>query len=245
MHPTIGHIGPFTVYSFGLLLALAVVLCSYLLSRDTRAAGISQQVVYDFVFWVILGGIAGARFFFVVLNFSDFVSDPKQIIMISNGGLAWQGGLVFGALAGFLFVRKKKLPLGLMADFSAPYLALGQAIGRIGCFLNGCCYGKEVSWGIYFPVHQNRLHPAQVYDSLMLVLIFFFLKIFQKKSRGSGRVFAAYLMLAATARFINEFFRGDHVNTAVGLSIFQLVSLGVFLIGAGLYARLSPRTKTV
>ncbi len=245
MHPLIGHLGPFTLYSFGLMLALAVVVCSLFLSRDAKAFGISQEIIFDLVFWVILGGIIGARIFFILLNFSDFAANPKEIFMIANGGLAWQGGLVLGALSGLFFVRVKKLPLGLLIDLSAPYLALGQAIGRIGCFLNGCCYGKHASWGVYFPVHQSRLHPTQLYDTVMLTAIFFILKALQKKSLVRGEIFAAYLMLASIERFINEFFRADHVNTAVGLSIFQLVSLGVFIFGFGLFQFLRQKSKTV
>ncbi len=245
MHPILGHFGPFTLYSFGLMLALAVVVCSFLLSYDAKAFGISQEIIFDFVFWVIVGGIIGARVFFIILNFSDFVANPKEIIMITNGGLAWQGGLVLGGLSGLFFVRRKKLPLLVMIDLSAPYLALGQAIGRIGCFFNGCCYGKESSWGIYFPVHQSRLLPTQLYDTLMLGAIFFFLKTLQKKSLIRGEIFAAYMMLASVERFINEFFRGDHINSAVGLSIFQLVSIVVFFLGWYLWRYLRQKPKAV
>lgn len=238
MHPIVGHIGPFTIYSFGLMLALAVIACSYFLSRDAKAYGIPKEVIYDFVFWVILGGIVGSRIFFILLNLSDFISNPREIIMISNGGLAWQGGLILGALTAVVYIKRKGLSLRLMADLSAPYLALGQGIGRIGCFLNGCCYGREVPWGIYFPVHHARLHPTQIYDTGMLVAIFFILKYLQKKSLVRGEIFAGYLMLASLERFVNEFFRADHVNTSVGLSIFQLVSLVVFFIGLYLWRRL-------
>lgn len=238
MHPIVGHIGPLTIYSFGLMLALAVIVCSYFLSRDARAYGIAQDVIYDFVFWVILGGIVGSRIFFILLNISDFISNPREIIMISNGGLAWQGGLILGTLTAIVYIKRKGLSLRLMADLAAPYLALGQGIGRVGCFLNGCCYGKEVPWGIYFPVHHAHLYPTQIYDTGMLVAIFFILKHLQKKSLVRGEIFAGYLILASLERFINEFFRADHVNTSVGLSIFQLVSLVVFFIGLYLWRRL-------
>ncbi len=245
MHPLIGHLGPVTIYSFGLMLVVAVLLCSFLLSKDAKALGISQEVIYDFVFWVILAGVLGARIFFIILNFSAFAADPKQIIMITNGGLAWQGGLVLGGLAGLFFAYQKKLSLSVLADLSAPYLALGQAIGRIGCFLNGCCYGRETSWGIYFPVHQSRLHPTQLYDTGMLLVIFFLLKVLQKRSLIRGEVFCAYLMLASLERFINEFFRADHINTVVGLSIFQLISCAVFVLGWFLWFRLQRISKVV
>lgn len=244
MHPVIGHIGPLTLYSFGLMLAVAVTVCAFMLSRDAGKAGLKPEVIYDFVFWVILAGIAGSRIFFIFLNLPDFVADPKQIVMISNGGLAWQGGLLLGAAAGIIFVRVHKLPVGLIADLSSPYLALGQAVGRIGCFLNGCCYGRESNWGIYFPVHHARLYPTQLFDTFMLSAVFLILKYFQSKSRVRGEVFCLYLVLASLARFINEFFRGDHVNTPVGLSIFQLVSLGVIFAGIGswMYLRRGPRS---
>jgi phosphatidylglycerol:prolipoprotein diacylglycerol transferase len=243
MHPVIGHLGPLTIYSFGLMLAIAVVVCSFLLSRDAKKFGISQEVIFDFAFWVILAGIVGSRLFFIFLNLGDFIADPRQIIMISNGGLAWQGGLIVGGLTGLLFIKTKKLSLRLMADLAAPYLALGQAIGRIGCFLNGCCYGREVSWGIYCPVHDAHLHPTQLYESAYLLIVFFILKYLQKNSVIRGEIFALYLIFAAVGRFTNEFFRADHVNTAVGLSVFQLVSLGVFLVGLYFWRRLRRTTQ--
>lgn len=243
MHPILGHIGPFTIYSFGLMLATAVVLCSFLLSRDAKAFNISQDTIFDFAFWVILAGIAGSRLFFIFLNLRDFIAKPQEIIMISNGGLAWQGGLIVGGLTGFFYIKKRGLSLRLMADLSAPYLALGQAIGRLGCFLNGCCYGREVPWGIYFPVHQARLHPTQLYESVFLVIAFFILKYLQKRSLIRGEIFSMYLMLAAAGRFTNEFFRADHVNTAIGLSIFQIVAFFVFCIGFYLWRRLHRSVK--
>ena len=244
MHPIIGHIGPFVIYSFGLMLAAAVLVCSFLLSRDAKAAGIPQETIFDFVFWVILGGVIGARLFFIALNIRDFIADPKEIIMIQNGGLAWQGGLLFGWIAGVMFIRKKQLSLRMMADLSAPYLALGQAIGRIGCFLNGCCYGRVAAWGVYFPVHHARLHPTQIYDTVMLLVIFVILKKFKKASRIRGEVFSVYLILAAVERFINEFFRADHVNTPIGLSVFQIVSVIIFIAGVYLWRRLHRRPRS-
>ena len=243
MYPTIGHIGPITIYSFGLMLAIAVILCSFLMSRDACKVGISQETIFDLVFWVILGGIVGARIFFILLNFSDFAADPKQIIMIANGGLAWQGGLVLGCLAGLIYARNKNLSLSMMVDLAAPYLALGQAIGRIGCFLNGCCYGRPVAWGIYFPVHGDHLHPTQLYDTVMLLGVFFVLKYLQRTSDRRGEIFSMYLMLASVERFINEFFRADHISTVMGLSIFQWVSVAVFILGGYLWWRLHRQPR--
>ncbi|OGX32122.1 MAG: prolipoprotein diacylglyceryl transferase, partial [Omnitrophica WOR_2 bacterium RIFCSPHIGHO2_01_FULL_48_9] len=170
MFPIILKIGPVTIYSYGLMMAVAVMVCVFLLSRDARSLGISSEKIFDFVFWVVLSGIAGARLFFILLNLDYFVRDPLEIVMLQKGGLAWQGSLIAGTVAALVYIRKQKLPLAPFLDIIAPYVALGQAIGRLGCFLNGCCYGKPLAWGIYFPVHQASLHPTQLYDALGLVL---------------------------------------------------------------------------
>ena len=229
MHPIICSIGPVTIYSFGLMLAAAVLVCSYLLGRDAVKLGVDRQVAYDFAFWTALSGIIGARFFYVLLNLDLFTSDPSEIIKLQNGGLAWQGGLIFSIVAAFIFLRKHHIPALKFLDMAVPYGALGQAIGRIGCFLNGCCYGKPVWWGPYVPVHDAHLHPTQIYESVGLVAIFLFLKNLNTKNLGDGRVFAVYLMLAATLRFIVQFFRDDHDPVWVGLSIYQWVCVAVLL----------------
>ena len=232
MLPTICTFGPFQVYSYGLMLAIAILVCSFLLKRDAAAYKIPADTVYDLVFWSVLGGIAGARVFFIILNWDIFADNLREVVMLQRGGLSWQGGLILGTIAGVTFIRFKKLPFRPVLDLIAPYLALGQSIGRIGCFLNGCCYGKAVAWGIYFPVHHARLHPTQLYASAALFLVYAVLKIYQKHQHAPGQVLALYFMLAGGQRFVIEFFRADHELTAVGLSVFQLVSLGLCVTGA-------------
>lgn len=189
----------------------------------------------DLVFWVVVGGIVGARVFYIFLNKEFFLEHPTEIIMLHHGGLAFQGSLIAGLITGLVFIRRRGLPLGRTLDLVSPYIALGHAIGRIGCFLNGCCYGKPWIYGIYFPVHEERLHPTQLYESLGLLLLFLFLKNLQSRNQVPGRVFIWYLLLASALRFGVEFFRADHLELFWGLSIFQMVSLGVF--AAGLYAK--------
>ncbi len=241
MFPKICTIGPFTVYSYGVMFALAVMICSFLIQRDARRRGMNGEALVDLTFWVIVSGIIGARIFYVFLNLEFFSTHPAEIMMVQNGGLAWQGGFFGGALAGYIFLRKKKLPLLKTLDLTAPYIALGESIGRIGCFLNGCCYGKEAAWGIYFPVHHAHLHPTQLYATASLLVVFFILKKFQDVSKIPGDVFAVYLVLAGLQRFVNEFFRGDHDVTVMGLSVFQWVSLCIISIGIGLHFVLKKR----
>ncbi len=236
MFPEIVRIGGVVIYSYGLMLAAAIVVCSVLLSKDAkRALGIEQDAVLDLVFWTMIAGILGARLFYILLNLPFFIENPQEIIMLQHGGLAFQGGLVLGALCAAWIIRRKGWPFWKMTDLIAPYLALGHAIGRIGCFLNGCCYGRPADWGIYFPVHEAHLHPTQVYDTVLLTAVFFILKKFQKSGLKDGGTFALYLVFASAERVAVEFFRADHEVLLFGLSIFQYVSIVIFLGGAALW----------
>jgi len=218
-----------TIYSYGLMMAVAVIVSTLLLIRDARRKNLHADVIFDLVFWVVVVGVAGARLFYVFLNYPFFVANPNEIIMIQNGGLAWQGGLVAGAAACIFFVRSRKLFLPEVLDLLAPYLALGQSIGRIGCFLNGCCFGKELAGGIYFPVHGAELHPTQLYLSGGLFIVFLILRQYQKFSQIPGLVFALYLILASILRFGVEFFRADHEMIVFGLSVYQFVCFAIFV----------------
>ena len=237
MHPVLLKIGPVTVYSYGIMIALAVIICAWLLNRDAKIYKISSEVIYDLMFWTVAWGILGARILYISLTWDYFQHNPLEMIMIQHGGLAWQGGFAGGALAGVWFVRSKKLSLRFFLDLVAPYIALGQAIGRIGCFFNGCCYGKPVAWGIFFPVHEARLHPTQLYECAGLFLAFFILKYAQTKPHRQGMIFVLYLWLAAIERFAVEFFRADHDHLWWGLSLFQYIALGIFVIGLVLLGR--------
>jgi len=240
MHPILFTIGPITIYSYGVMLATAVLVCTYLLSIDARRYNISQETAYDLVFWCILWGIIGARIFYVFIEWSYFSENLLEILMLQKGGLAWQGGFLGGVLAGVWFARRNKLSLRPLLDLAAPYIALGQSIGRVGCFFNGCCYGKPVAWGIFYPTHNARLYPTQLFECAGLFIIFMILKKAQQKgtvpwnSRGqfpSGFVFVLYLWLAAIERFIVEFYRGDAIPFWLGLSMAQYIALGVFAAG--------------
>lgn len=238
MFPIICKIGPVTIYAYGLMFAVAVMLCTFLLSRDAGKIGIKQDIIFDLAFWVIAAGILGARLFYILLHPEFFAGNPLEIVMLQNGGLAWQGGLIFACAAGAVFLKKRGLPLWGVLDLAAPYAALGQSIGRVGCFLNGCCYGREVPWGVFFPVHQAHLHPTQLYLSFGLLILFFLLKAYQKASHRAGGVFTFYVFLDALLRFVVEFFRADHDGFVFGLSIYQGVCLGFMASAVYVHTRL-------
>ncbi|MBF0122091.1 MAG: prolipoprotein diacylglyceryl transferase [Candidatus Omnitrophica bacterium] len=238
MYPIVCQLGPVPVYSYGLMLAIAVMMTSFLISRDAHKMGVSSDMVYDLAFWVVLAGIVGARIFYIFLNLDFFLSQPFEMIMVQKGGLAWQGSLVFGFVTAVMYLRKKRVPFWKFLDVAAPYVALGHAIGRIGCLLNGCCYGKPAGWGIFFPVFGERLQPTQIYMSLGQLAIFFILRASQSRLRKDGQVFVLYLLLSAVERFLVEFVRADHVLYG-GLSIFQYVCIGIIVLGLIIHLRLA------
>ena len=243
MHPLICKIGPLTVYSYGVMLTVAVLVCSLLLTREAKRLGLSADIVLDLIFWIVVGGILGARLFYIALNLEFYLEDPWEIIMLQHGGLAFQGGLLGGILSGLYFIRRHALPLLPTLDLVAPYIALGHAIGRIGCFLNGCGYGKEVPWGIFFPSHQANMHPTQLYESAGLLVIFLILKRCERSIKYPGQIFVYYLMLSSVLRFTNEFFRADHIELWMGLSIFQIVSVGILIMAFYASAHIKSRTR--
>ena len=231
MHPILCRIGPFTIYSYGLMFALAVVVGTWLLSRQAKRKGIDPDIIFDLSFWLTISGILGARIYYVFLYPEPFQENPWEFFMLQHGGLAFQGSIIPATLVVVWYLRKHRLPALPVLDLLAPFIALAHAIGRIGCLLNGCCYGKPVWWGLYFPVQEARLHPTQAYDTIELLVVFFILRKIQEASRTPGATFAFYLILGGLQRFMNEFFRGDHAAMYGPLSNFQMLSLVMVIAG--------------
>jgi phosphatidylglycerol---prolipoprotein diacylglyceryl transferase len=230
MHPIICTFGPFNLYSYGLMLALAVTISSLLACRRARVSAIDPDAVINLSFVMVVSGIIGARLFYVAANLQDYLQRPLEIVMVQHGGLAWFGGLIVGSLSAFAYLKIKKLPIYPMLDLLAPFVALGQSIGRIGCLLNGCCYGKASEFGIYFSVHDAVLIPTQVYSSLLLLLIFVVLRFAQEKPHREGKIFFLYLLLYSIKRFFIEFLRNDNPMVILGLTLFQVLSAVIFFI---------------
>lgn len=232
MGPVLFKFGILTIYTYGVFVALAFFVVSVLLTREARRANIDENMVYNLCLLLLVSGIAGARVFYVVLNGREFSAHPLEILMLNHGGLVWFGGL-FGAAAAFVvFVRHKRASLVNTLDLFAPYVALGQAIGRIGCFFNGCCYGKPCSWGIYFPIHGEKLFPSQIVDAVTLFVLFVVLQRMKSWQLSKGLIIVTYLMGAGIQRFLLEFLRGDPKPFYGPFSIFQWIGLGVFVVGA-------------
>lgn len=238
MCPILFNLGPLTIYSYGFFLAFAFFISTTLLARQAKKRGVEPDFIFNLCFICLSAGVIGARLFFIILNFSFFKDNPAEIIMLNHGGLVWYGGLISAVACGSAYVKFKKAALLSILDLLVPYLALAQGIGRIGCFLNGCCYGKL--WQA-----QNILYPTQLISSLVMLFVFLILRILQERDLKKGCLFSLYLILYSGKRFFIEFLRGDSPTVFLNLTVFQLISIGIFLLSSLLlvYQSLKPLRK--
>jgi phosphatidylglycerol:prolipoprotein diacylglycerol transferase len=232
------------------MVALAFLLGLWTASRRAPQSGINGERIVDLGPWLILGAILGARTFYVVSYWrEEFAGRPiSEIFMIHHGGLVFYGGLLGASLAGIIYVRVRALPLWKVADVLAPSIALGYVFGRIGCLLNGCCYGRacDLSWAVRFPEgHETHragfpatpVHPTQIYDSLLNLGLYLALAWLYRRKKFDGQVFAVYLLCYAVTRSLVEMFRGDYPAEHLyrGLTPAHLLSIGIFGTGAILF----------
>ncbi len=250
VHPIAFNLGPLTVHWFGICIALAFLAGMWTAARRAKLAGVSPEAVTDLIVpWLLLGSILGARVMFVTTYWSDeFAGKPfTEIFMIQRGGLVFYGGLIGAALTVIIYSQVKKIPLWKLADVLAPSVALGSVFGRIGCLMNGCCFGRacELPWAIPHPANQSPIHPTQIYDALLNLFLFIGLAWLFRRRKFDGQVFATFLMCYAVTRSTVEAFRGDYSDAHLhsGLTPAHLLSGGIFAVGVGLYVFLSRREK--
>ena len=241
MFPDLFSIGPFTLHTYGLFVATGFLVGLMVTIKIGKAEGIAPQQTMDIGFLIIVAAIVGSRLMYVLMNISYYVERPIDIFKMWQGGLVFSGGIVCVVLAVVWYTRRHQLSFWRMADMWAPAMAVGQAIGRIGCFMAGCCYGKPTGsrWGAVFTDPHSLaplnipLHPTQLYSSVSNFIIFFILLLLHRKKKFDGQVFLWLLVLHSTARLFVERFRGDDRGMVLesGMTITQLVTL-VILIGA-------------
>jgi phosphatidylglycerol:prolipoprotein diacylglycerol transferase len=258
MHPVLFTIPVihFPIHAYGFMLALSFLLGIWIASARAKRAGLNPIVIADVGFWVILSAIVGSRAYYVLLHFEEFRNDLWAIInpfnhgLVGIGGLVMYGGFIGAILAAVVFFKKKKIPFLPYADASAPSVALGVALTRIGCFLNGCCFGSSATHGgITFPVssaagmyqheiHAAGLYPAQLYESAGGLLVFLLLLLIDRKKPFTGFLFYSLGLLYSVLRFIVDFsrFYGTDERLA-GLSHNQIVCIVLFVIFGGLILR--------
>ena len=239
MHPVLFEIGAIRLYSYGLLIAVGFLVASALAAKRAAATGLDPERIQGVAITALIAGLAGGRIAYVLLRWDLFRNNPLEILRLDHGGLVFFGGLAGGLLGGVWALRRAGLPVAKTVDLLIPPLTLAHALGRIGCFLNGCCYGKPTAlpWGVRFPGEEFSRHPTQILEALALVAIFFFLKRLERRGPPPGTVLLAYGLSYGLWRFCIEFLRADNPPLALGLTIFQWISLGIMVVSALLLAR--------
>lgn len=231
------------IYWYGIMVALGFLGAVWHWNHLARRQGLPEGLGSDLGLIVIVGGILGARVAYILSNLDHYLAHPLEMLRIDQGGLIFYGGFILATLAVIVFARVRGLPLLRVGDFTVSALPLGHAMGRIGCFLNGCCYGAptDVPWATY--VADAMRHPVQLYEASFNFILYAVLHLLLRTAR-TGQVVAVYLMSYGTWRFLIEFLRGDDRLRTGGLDAAQLISLGLILIGAGLALglRRTPRT---
>jgi len=226
MHPILFKLGPVTVHSYGFFMAIGVAMSLWFLARQGKRQGLDAAKLLDAAFFIIIVSLLGAKLVLLLGDFSYYLKNPKQLFWIARSGGVFQGGLFFGIIFALWYFRRKKIPTWKVADLAAPAVALGHGFGRIGCFMAGCCYGKECTlpWGMTFhdpyahdltglPLNQS-LHPVQIYEAILNFLNFAFLALLLRRKSFDGQVFPVYIINYSVIRYFTEFFRGDHAERA-------------------------------
>ncbi len=245
MLPVILRLGPITIHSFGFMLAVGFLLIAWLAAREFARRGYHPDIAGSAVLAAMIGGVLGAKLYYLIDHFPETRADPLGSIF-SGAGLTYYGGLIGGALGVIWITVRNRIPLRIMADIGGPLIALGYGVGRIGCFLNGDDYGKPSSlpWAMTFPKGTPPttvpVQPTQLYEVAASLAFFAFLWANRRRYQDRpGFLMGIYLVLAGTERFLVEFVR-TNVPVALGLTVAQLISIGVFAIGVVLLAN-SPR----
>lgn len=250
MRPTLFHIGSVDVHAYGFLIALGVLVGVILAVRRGRSVGIETGHTLDLTFYAVIVGMLGSRLLYVLMHAPVYARlcigtgaprtarqwlwDCTASLHIWQGGLVFLGGAVLAACATLLFARRKKLPLGVVADVLAPSVSIGHVFGRLGCFMVGCCYGKPWPAGVHFPPDSvaytellgkghvlvgagttYALHPTQLYEAAGELAIFLGLLWLWRQGRRPGTVALAYAFGYGLLRFTVELFRGDAVRAFV------------------------------
>ncbi|MFH1830116.1 MAG: prolipoprotein diacylglyceryl transferase [Pseudomonadota bacterium] len=259
MYPVLFKIplfGGITIYSYGVMVALAFLAGILWITRESRRCGLDSARTVDLGFYVIVAAIVGSRILHVAVSERDrFIANPLMFFKIWEGGLVFYGGFIAAVATAIWYIKRHRMPVLLTCDVFAPGIALGHAIGRIGCFLAGCCYGRVVDghawYSVIFPLHAHSfapqglpLYPTQLMEvggELINFSVLFVLRYFK---RFDGQIFATYLMIYALVRSIGEYYRGDVERGFIiepWLSTSAFISIFMFVVGMALYLKCWPR----
>lgn len=243
MRPVLFQIWGFNIYGYGTMIAIGILSALMLLSYRTKKRGYNEDKIFDMSMLAIVLGVLGGKLLYIITDIKNIIENPAALKDIGSGFVVY-GSILGGVLGVYIYCRIKKWDLLKIIDLAIPSLPLAQGFGRIGCFLAGCCYGRETSLpiGVVFPnvplsLAPIGLHiiPTQIYSSVFDFALAAFLLWYDKKERKSGRLFSMYLIIYSIGRFFVEFLRDDVRGTIGFLSTSQFISLFIIVLGIFLY----------
>jgi phosphatidylglycerol:prolipoprotein diacylglycerol transferase len=249
LFPKLITIGSFFLPTYGVLVALGFLAGLWVTVRLARKSGMSGELITNLAVYCALGGLIGAKILMIIFDWGDPQKPPIFSVATLQAAGVWQGGLVLAILVAILYIRQNKLPFLETFDAFAPGVALGHAIGRIGCFAAGCCWGNECSlpWAVTFHNPEaaeltgvplgKALHPSQLYEMLTELALFGFLYWRYGRPHSPGKIMGMYLVLSSIARFLIEFTRYHEQGLHFGLSLTQWISIPLALGGVALLMR--------
>lgn len=241
MRAILFEIGPFTVYSYGLMLAVGVIAAVLVAERRAKKLGLDPERILSLGIWCAVGGFLGAKLLYLITEWKTLLSGGMTFRDVMYGFVVY-GGIIGGIFSGYLYTRVKKLGFLKYFDLVMPSIALAQGFGRIGCFLTGCCYGKETdAWygmefnhSVYTSMQGVKVIPTQLIMSAANFLHFFLLIFLAKRVKKDGVIAGCYLMFYSIGRFLIEFLRNDPRGAVGVLSTSQFISLFIFVAGAAI-----------
>jgi phosphatidylglycerol---prolipoprotein diacylglyceryl transferase len=238
MYPVLFEFRGFQIRSYGVIVALSFLIALWMTTREAERKGLDPKLVQDFAVYGLLGGIVGARLYFVLFSAPDyFLQHPWEIFAVWSGGIGVIGSLIGGFIVAVWFCRKRKISLLEFGDTLAPGVALGQTVGQVACLLNGDSYGRptDLPWAITFTDPRSMaplnipLHPIEIYEMAAYLFVFLLVWKTRKHDRSKGFTFFIYLAGYGTARFVVDFFRGDPALFAWGIQAAQLFGVAMIL----------------
>jgi len=238
MYPELFRIGNFTISSYGVMAAIAFLVGYWLSSLEFKRRGLDERLLGNFLIAAMVGGMVGAKILYLFENvsLSELIRNPIPHLL-SRGGFTYYGGLFGGALLMWVVAARNKMSFWTLGDAIAPAVAIGYALARVGCFLVGDDYGipSDLPWAVAFPKGlpptDVRVHPTQIYEIILSVIIFIYLWKIRKKDAPTGWLFSIFLILAGLERFLVEIIRNTTPSPIPHISIAQLMSIVMILIG--------------
>lgn len=240
MHPEFIRLGPLDIHTYGVLVAIGFIVGLAVAARRARREGIDPERITDLGVWLIVSGMLGGKLFHVIFFWNDFVYGWRMDGVRSlREGFVFYGGFIGASLTAVAYARMNRLSFAKLADIFAPSVALGHAFGRMGCFFNGCCFGKPCSlpWAVRFPpphvIAGIPVHPTEIYEALGNLVIFAGLSALYRHKRFDGQIWWLYVLGYGVLRFIVEFFRGDYDVHYFGvLTIGHLIAIAMIVVAA-------------